>query len=127
MPSVDLRRTYLHLASDPSRFLTFPEAAADRGKSVRSGVRSNSDGSRRKVGNNAVARSARFALPVVPRSLVDDLEEWVGRVVLLRSPTGEYRYGQLLAVRGVSAISQADSDMTGASLVLDPVDYEGLI
>lgn len=127
MASVGLTQSYLHLVSDISDLVRFPEAAADLADRVRSGVVAHADGTRRKVSGPAKERELSVTLPVVVRATVQNLRDWVGEIVLFRSPTGEYRYGQLLGVRRHSGTDQPDDNMMGATLTLDPVSYPGLI
>ena len=63
----------------------------------------------------------------MPRTTVVALRAYLDQVVLFRSPTGEYAYGQMLAIRTRRRRKQADRLISSATIMLEPVAYEGLI
>ena len=127
MASVNLKLAYIHLASDPGTYVSFRESTISDNRGTRSEVQTYSDETRKVVSSPADEQGLSITLPLTERSTVESLRAMLDKVVLFRSPTGQYEYAQFLSLRTRRQPQTSDLLVDRTTLGLEPVTYPGLI
>lgn len=93
MASVTLTELWVHLDSDPSRFVRAPLSALSEQRPAPAEAREYAGGVVKIIRRPTRRRSFTARLEVLPRADADQLAEWTGETVIVRDPRGRLLKG----------------------------------
>ena len=111
MAIVTLDRAYLHLATDPSQFVTVSVSAKVESPFINGSFNQYAGGRWRMVTLEGVADSEDITFTQVDEATRATIHEWIGQPVCYRDPHGTKIYGGYLTYQSTENMGANISDL----------------
>lgn len=122
MASVTLTDAWFHLADDPAQFVVMVLTGESDMTRRPTEVRRYAGGRVRAVTRRGRTKRLNLNFELAERADLEQLEEWIGEVVMFRDPLGRLVFGVYGAVEG-GEIPGTDGTVLKVNLTLDEVTY----
>lgn len=93
MASIELDKLWVHLADDPDTYIVLDYVDEQVTPARKVDVRTYAGGRRRSVTTPERTRRSEWSLGILTRQQLDTLDRWLGRTLMVRSPSGELIWG----------------------------------
>lgn len=121
--TITLEEAWFNLASDLTQSVTLELSAEQDVTSKRASLQFYTQGRRRSVTKVGTKKTIEVSFETCTRAQANQLEDWVGKVLLYRSPRGRRVFCQFFEVP-VEEIPGADTDIVNVSLTLHEITYD---
>lgn len=123
MTTITLEEAWFNLASDLTQVLTVELTGEGDSTAKRASLQSYTQGRRRAVTKVGVKKTLGLEFGSCTRAQAEQLEDWIGEVLLYRDPRGRRIFCQFFDV-SVEEIPGADTDVVNASLTIHEITYD---
>lgn len=121
--TITLEEAWFNLANDLEQSVTLELSAEEEVTGKRATLQFYTQGRRRAVTKVGSKKTIDAEFSTCTRAQAEQLEDWIGEVVLYRSPRGKRIFCQFFDVP-VTEIPGADTDIVNVSLTLHEITYD---
>lgn len=122
MTTITLEEAWFNLASDLSQYVALELSAESDVTTKRASLQSYTQGRRRSVTKVGTKKTISVEFAAATRAQAEQLEDWIGEVLLYRDPRGRRIFCQFFDAP-VEEIPGADTDVVNVSLTLHEITY----